>query len=252
MFHGKRSGARRQDRPRRRGSWNVPRGTRVLPGAGDHAGSKAAICAQVFVPALVPLVPLVFRMSSGTVPAYMSAAEYAAHRGCSDSFIRRLRRQGKLVCDGSRIHVAESDRMLANITDPVRGGDRTGAPGAGGGRASAADEVQEAIRRERMARAQMAELELGEAAKELIRADRVRRAVFTLARNALNQLQGMRGRLRDRLAATSDPREIERLLEEEIVGIAGRMREAAKALGVDQVDDSNEGSAAPSTEEAEA
>lgn len=224
--------------------------TRVLPGGGNHAGSTAAICVQVFVPGLVPLVPQVFRMSSGNVPAYMSAAEYAAHRGCSDSFVRRLRRQGKLVCDGNRIHVAESDRLLANITDPVRGGDRSQAPGAAGARAAAADEVQEAIRRERMARAQMAELELGEAAKELIRADGVRRAVFTLARNALNQLQGMRGRLRDRLAATSDPREVERLLDEEIVGIASRMREATKALGVDAV--AEPASDAPVSDEAAA
>lgn len=163
----------------------------------------------------------------------MSTAEYAAHRGCSDSFVRRLRREGKLVCDGRRIHVAESDRLLANITDPVRGGDRTQPAGGAASRAAAADEVQEAIRRERMAKARLAELELGEAAKELVRAEGVRRAVFTLAREAVNSLQGMRGRLRERLAATSDPREVDRLLEEEIVALCSRMRESAKALGTD-------------------
>lgn len=172
-------------------------------------------------------------MSSGTVAEYMTAAEYAAHRGCSDSFVRRLRRQGKLVCDGNRIHVAESDRLLANIIDPVRGGDRTQAPGTSSARAAAADEVQEAIRRERMAKARLAELELGEAAKELVRAEGVRRAVFTLARAAVNNLQGMRGRLRDRLAATSDPREIDQLLEEEIIAICSRMRDAAQVLGTE-------------------
>jgi hypothetical protein len=177
-------------------------------------------------------------MSSGNLSEYMSAAEYAKHRGVSDSFVRRLRRQGKLVCDGSRIHVSESDRLLDNITDPVRGGDRT-QPVGGSVRGAASDEVQEAIRRERMARAQMAELELGKAAKQLIRADGVRRAVFTLGRGALNQLQGMRGRLRDRLAATSDPREVDRLLEEEIASIASRMREAAKELGADLTTPSN-------------
>lgn len=179
-------------------------------------------------------------MSSGTDRAYMSAAEYAAHRGVSDSFVRRLRRQGKLVCDGSRIHVAESDRLLDNVQDPLRGGDRSAGAGGGAapgaGRMRASDEMQDAVLRERMARAQLAELELGSAAGELTRADGVRTAVFTLARAALNQLQLMRVRLRERLVAAATVEEVDKLLNEEITEISKRMREAAAKLQADPGD----------------
>lgn len=87
--------------------------------------------------------------------------------------------------DGKRINVAASDSLLDDITDPLRGGDRT---------AGAADRlevpasrvqqgdvpsVQEAVRRERLARARLAELELGEESRELTRTKGVERAVFT-------------------------------------------------------------------------
>ena len=171
-------------------------------------------------------------MSSGT---RMTTAEYAVHRKVSDSFVRRLRREGKLVCDGREILVEESDQRLANITDPVRGGDRSAGAGAGDAARSreSSSETQEAIRRERMARARLAELELGQAAGELTRVDGVRRAVFTLGRAALNELLGLKGRLRGRLAKAVTPEDVDRILDDEVNGIAKRMRDAALALNVE-------------------
>lgn len=43
----------------------------------------------------------------------MTVAEYAAHRGCSDSYVRRLRRIGRLVVVGDLINVLASDVLLA-------------------------------------------------------------------------------------------------------------------------------------------
>lgn len=168
----------------------------------------------------------------------MSIAEYAAHRGVSDSYIRRMRRSGKLVTDqgGKRVDVAQSDALLDDITDPVRGGDRSpgAAPRAELPLLSGGPSVQEAVRRERLARARLAELELGEATKELTRARDVERAVFTLVRQALNSMLNMPGRLRSQLAAESDPRAVEALLDADIRRIAEEMQLAAgKAMARD-------------------
>lgn len=168
----------------------------------------------------------------------MTVAEYAVHRGVSDSYIRRMRRSGKLVTDaaGKRVDVARSDALLDDITDPVRGGDRT--PGAAARAelplAHGGPSVQEAVRRERLARARLAELELGEESGELTRTKGVERAVFTLVRQALNSMMNIPGRLRAKLAAESDPRAIEAMLEEEIRRIAQTMQaDADKALDRD-------------------
>ena len=175
--------------------------------------------------------PSGFRMSSA--PDLMTVADYAARRGVSDSYIRRMRRQGKLVTEGRLVRVAASDHLLDNITDPVRGGNRTPiSAGAEAGRRGGenADAVNDAIRRERLAKAQLAEIELAERAGELIRRDGVERTVYTLARAAINGMQGMRVRLRLRLAAESDPAKVDAMLAEEFDALCAEMRTAASKL----------------------
>lgn len=178
------------------------------------------------------------RMSSTSPDSSMSVTAYAEHRGCSDSYIRRMRRLGKLVmhADGKRILVAQSDALLDDITDPIRGGDRTAgaglradAPGLAASSVSGPS-VQEAMRRERLAKARTAELELGELSKELTRTKGVERAVFTLVRQALNGMMNLPGRLRAKLAAETDPRVIEGMLEEEVRQIAEAMQKGARDL----------------------
>ena len=170
-------------------------------------------------------------MSSGT--PLMTVAQYAEHRGVSDSYVRRLRRQGKLAMDGRLVRVADSDKLVDQLTDPVRGGSRVdpaGADNAARGRAASSSEVQDAFHRERLAKAKMAELELGQAAKALTRADAVDRAVFTLVRQALENLQGMKGRLRDRLAAATTAADVEVILTGDIELTCTRMRAATEKL----------------------
>lgn len=168
----------------------------------------------------------------------MTAAEYASHRGVSDSYVRRMRRHGKLVttADGRRIVVADSDAMLDDITDPVRGGDRTAArqqPAEGATyRVPPSDvpSVQEAVRRERLAKAQLAELELGELTRALTRVRDVELTTFTLVREALNALMGIPGRIRSRLAAESSPQECEAIVEKEIRQVAEKLQRSAARL----------------------
>lgn len=216
-------------------------------------------------------------------PELMAVAEYAAHRGVSDSYIRRMRRRGSLVFgDGGLIDVLASDEMLNGLTHPIRGGARPGSgrpagrraaalAGAGCGAASdpvdepsasatggairpspqlrdrrlpasaapadadcpplpASISVQEAVRRERLARARLAELELGEQAGKLMRVDTANRVVVTLVRQALNQLQGMTARLAKTLAAETDAHRVGVLLDAEVANICQEMRSAATAL----------------------
>lgn len=173
----------------------------------------------------------------------MTTAEYAAHRGCSDSYARRMRREGRLVIgDDDLIDVAASDARLAATTDPVRGGDRTGKAtpanaGAGTDTPSATVlplsegiDLREAMRRERLARARLAELELGEEASELVRRKQVDREVFTLARQAMERLRTIPSRLRHKLAAETDPRACEALLDAEVAVVCEELQKAAMAM----------------------
>lgn len=171
----------------------------------------------------------------------MTAREYAAHRDVSISYVHRMRRKGHVVCDGKgRILVAETDRRLDSVLDPVRGGKGGGVaaravpPNAGSEagdlpaeKLPATVSVHEAVRRERLARAQLAELELGEKAGQLTRVDHVNRAVYTLVRQAVNRMQTMSGRLRAQLAGEADPYKVGEILDTEVAAICAEMRDSA-------------------------
>lgn len=169
----------------------------------------------------------------------MTTAEYAAHRGVSDSYVRRLRRENRLVeGPGKLIDVAASNAALDATTDPTRGGDRTGKPQPAGqalptttvGSIIDGVDLREAMRRERLAKAQLAELELGEQAKQLTRVRDVDREVFTLVRQALERMRTIGSRLRSKLAAESDPRACEALIDAEVRQVAEDMQAAARSL----------------------
>ncbi len=175
--------------------------------------------------------------------ATMTAAEYAKHRGVSDSYIRRVRRKGNLVLtpDG-HIDVRASDELLDGVTNPVQGGKRGGDQPRGAVPTytvapTSVISVQEAVRRERLARARLAELELGEEAKQLTRVEEVNRAVFTLVRQALNRMQGQSGRLRRQLAQESDPFKVAEIIDQDVAATCKEMRKAAERLlsGADSI-----------------
>lgn len=182
---------------------------------------------------------------------WMTEGEYAKHRGVSLAYVQRMRREGNLVMIGDGVvDAAGSDALLDSVTHPLRGGKR---PGGGRPRldgkptaSSVADDspnedaptpsnvlaisVKEAVRRERVAKARLAEIELGQQAKQLTRVDGVNRAVFTLVRQALNQLQGMSSRLSKSLAAETDAFKVSAMLDADVANICAEMRAAAAAM----------------------
>lgn len=165
----------------------------------------------------------------------MSQKEYAEARGWSPAYVSKLKRQGRLVLtDDGKVNVGATDRLIDSTRDPARGGDRR--PGAAeerkpsrasGSSDNGPDSYNEAARRERMAKARLAELELAEAAGQLVRRDEVERAFFGLARGALDALLGLSSRLAGPLAAESDPFRCATMIDAEARAIAQAMREAA-------------------------
>jgi len=149
-------------------------------------------------------------MTTGTFAAY------AKHRGCAQSYVSKLRDQGRLVLievnGGTRVDFEQSDARVARTADPARAAHGVAHPqagakagsaspparqssaqaGAGGGAKPPADEDFSAARtRREISEANMAEMRERELAGQLIRVDAVRasgaRTVAT-ARDALLQI----------------------------------------------------------------
>lgn len=186
-------------------------------------------------------------------PATMNKAEYAKHRGCSDTYVSRLGKMDPpllVMTPDGRVDVAKSDALIAYHRDPARGGVRTATPASvatsapqearrvppGGGELSlpANDDsaYKEAARRERIAKARIAELELAEKAGQLVRREEVEAAIFGLARQAMESLDALADRLAPQLAAEMDVERIHALLTQHVRRIAGELANATRPTAV--------------------
>ncbi len=76
--------------------------------------------------------------------------------------------------------------------------------------------------------AQLAKLELDRQRGTLIRADEVRIGAFNMARKARDQLIALPERVAALLAATQEPAEVQRILEEEIERICQEVADAER------------------------
>ncbi len=192
---------------------------------------------------------------------HMTVAQYAKHCGRSDSIIRRYRRNGLVInCEHKQIDVAATDKSLLENLHPLRGGDRTEPPASPTTAAiestpTATDSapaspkaesgpfapnppqgqsLPDAVRRERLARARLAEIELGEKRGELIIKLDAERTTVTLVRHAIVRMRLMGSRLRGTLAAESDARKVEALIDAEVDAICDDFRKAAALMAAGQ------------------
>lgn len=183
----------------------------------------------------------------------LTQAEYAAARGVSAAYVTKLKRQGRLVIAASgKVNVEATDRLIDATRDPARGGDRRpkdvpgdssgGDPAGAGARKRQAVAVvgsyDDAARRERMAKAQIAELELAELSGQLIRRDQVERVIFALARKAQDALLSLSERVSGAVAAESDAFRCAEIIDAEARKIASTM--ATIDVTGDDDDDSEE------------
>lgn len=172
----------------------------------------------------------------------LSKSEYAQARGCSPAYVSKLGRQGRLVLTkAGKVNVEATDRLIENTRDPARGGDRRpGAgerPDAGAGASAAPGETRgthqtykEAARRERLAKARTAELELAEKIGLLVRREEVFAEIFGLSRQAMEALDALADRLASQLAAESDVARVHALLTEHTTKIRVAMQSALPSL----------------------
>lgn len=161
----------------------------------------------------------------------LSQTGYADARGVSAAYVSKLKRQGRLVITPSgKVNVEATDRLIDSTRDPARGGDRrpsanegkgedsgareAAAPGGRAGGRVATQTYDEAARRERFAKARIAELELAEKTGQLVRRQEVEAAIFGLSRQTMEALDALADRLASQLAAESDPARVHAMLTE--------------------------------------
>lgn len=184
-----------------------------------------------------------------------SQKEYAAHRRCSEAYVSKLKKAGKIVFARKGIIDFEAtDALLLASSDPAklgvterwaarRGGDVAFGPETGAGAAAGEDPVgavgpdnedpatgaappgvdrklyEDHLRaRVRSARLEgdRRELELLEQAGELVRARDVEERIFAYGREIRDLFMGLPARVQADLAAETDPVAVGKRLDEEI------------------------------------
>jgi len=162
----------------------------------------------------------------------ISQREYARRRGVSRQAVQRAVNSGRISTVAGNIDPERADREWVENTDQSKPRNRiTGRPkharAAGQpaepmafGASESGDGSATGYARARAARevyqAQLAKLELDVRNGVLVRADEVRVGAFNMARKTRDQLVAIPDRVAATLAATQDPVEVHRILEEEI------------------------------------
>lgn len=150
----------------------------------------------------------------------MSQREFARLLGCSEPMVTKHKDAGRLVMEGRQVCVRESLARIEAWKDPARGGDRTGKPVAESPAGLPAAPATDAERlnynvqaaREKLAAAQLRELELAREAEALVLKKERDDAEFGRARAGREAILSIPDRLATRLAAKTDPVEIHAML----------------------------------------
>jgi len=171
----------------------------------------------------------------------ISQREYARRRGVSHAAVQHAVSAGRISTVDGKIDPELADKEWRENTDQSKPRNRiTGSPkqtrvpgepsepmGSGGGNGSATGYAKARAARE-LYQAQLAKLELDRRRGEVVRADEVRVGAFNMARKARDQLIALPERVAANLAATEDPAEVQRILEEEIERICQEIADAER------------------------
>ena len=176
----------------------------------------------------------------------ISLREYARRRGVSHVAVQHAVSAGRISTVDGKIDPARADREWRENTDQSKprnvitgrpkhartpgepsepmdfGGDESH-----GGNGTATGYAKARAARE-LYQAQLAKLELDRQRGILVRADEVRLGAFNMARKARDQLIALPERLATTLAATQEPAEVQRILEEEIERICREIADAER------------------------
>ncbi len=151
---------------------------------------------------------------------HLTPAQYARHRGCSRQAVDQALKAGRITADADgRIDPVAADAQWAARSRPrVRSSapppgtpDRADSPAAGTGQ----DTYLDARRREALARATLAELEVATQARALVSVAEVRASCAAHLSACRDILLGLAARLAPVLAAETDASRVHLLLESE-------------------------------------
>lgn len=158
-----------------------------------------------------------------TTPEKLSQKDFAALLGISAPMVSKHKKAGRLVMDGGLVLVEASMARIAAAKDPGRGGDRRHDGAHAGAQAASAAQpgwsagddrsnytVQAA--REKLAAAQLRELELAREAGQLVLKQARDDAEFGRARMAREAIMALPDRLSVVLAAEASPEVVHALL----------------------------------------
>jgi hypothetical protein len=154
----------------------------------------------------------------------ITQAEYARRRRVSRVAVNRAVREGRIsIRPDGLLDPAVADVEWARNTTPRP------VPGAAAevevGSRGVVITLNEAKTKHEYAKAQLAELELGERARELVRVDEVHSAIFKATRTARDLMESIPDRLAETLVGQMDPEVIRRMLSQELRNVADAMTE---------------------------
>jgi hypothetical protein len=186
-------------------------------------------------------------VANGTQKELISQREYARRRGITHVAVQRAIKAGRISAVNGKIDPVLADQEWQQNTDQSKPRNRiTGNPkqaktpgepsepmDLGGtdetiGAPSTATGYAKARAARELYQAQLAKLELDRRRGALVPADEVRLGAFNMARKARDQLIAMPERLAAVLAATEEPAEVQRILEEEIERICQEIADAER------------------------
>ena len=172
----------------------------------------------------------------------ISQREYARRRGISNVAVNRAVRAGRISLIEGKIDPDLADKEWAENTDPstpknrvtgkpqqTRNPDEASKPMDLGDEKSPTTGYAKARAAREVYNAQHAKLDLDLKRGELVRADEVRLAAFNMARKARDQLIALPERVSATIAASSDPVEVQQILENEIERICLEIADAERS-----------------------
>lgn len=153
--------------------------------------------------------------------AFMTQAQYAAHRGVQRSYVTKLKQEGRLVMtEAGLVDVAASDAQISQTSDPGRDDVAARHQAGRAGAPAAPDGVGSSYQAARAVKERFLALEAKrsyEQAMGLLRDGREVEAVVATAMTELRQrLEALAGTMAPELAAMSDEGRVRAFLRDEI------------------------------------
>jgi hypothetical protein len=162
----------------------------------------------------------------------VSKAEYARHRGVSGAAVSYWSRDGKIVVTDGKVDVEASDTMLAKTLHPIHGGKREPSNGrtAESRLSPAGINLVGSKTRQATVTAELLELRLSKERGEVHSSARCAQAIAAALAGPLSRLRSIGARTAPTLAAETNVKRIQDIVDDEVEAALGDAATALRAL----------------------